>query len=177
MNSCGEPNYLSTFAGGGSGGDNGPANQAALSGPTGVAVDTSGNVYIADTNDQRVRMVTPGGTISTVAGNGLEGLSGNGGAATSAMLNDPNKITVTKGGLVYIADTDNGLVRLLTPTAQPAGAPPSIKAGGVVSASAFGAFATIAPGSWIEIYGSNLASDSREWAGTDFNGGEGPDLT
>jgi uncharacterized protein (TIGR03437 family) len=142
----------------------------------GVAVDSSGNIYIADTKDQRVRVVTPGGTISTVAGNGLEGLSGNGGAATSAMLNDPNKITVTKGGLVYIADTDNGLVRLLTPTAQPAGAPPSIKAGGVVSASAFGAFATIAPGSWIEIYGSNLASDSREWAGTDFNGVKAPTL-
>jgi len=165
---------ITTLAGGGSGGDNGPATQAALSGPTGVAVDTSGNIYIADTKDQRVRLVTPGGTISTIAGDGIEGLSGDGGAAASAMLNDPSKIAVTNGGLVYVADTDNGLVRLLTPTTPAAGSPPAIKSGGVVSASAFGAFTSVAPGSWIEIYGSNLASDSRQWAGGDFNGVNAP---
>jgi trimeric autotransporter adhesin len=60
-------NGITTVAGGGSGGDNGPATQAALSGPTEVAVDTSGHVYIADTKDQRVRLVTPGGTISTMS--------------------------------------------------------------------------------------------------------------
>ncbi len=47
---------------------------------------------------------------------------------------------------------------------------PSIGAGGVISAGAFGAFTSVAPGSWIEIYGSNLAADSRSWAGSDFNG-------
>jgi uncharacterized protein (TIGR03437 family) len=165
---------ITTVAGGGSGGDNGPASQAALSGPMGLAVDTSGNVYIADTKDQRVRVVTPAGTINTIAGNGIKGSSGDGRAATNAMLNEPNKIAVTNGGLVYVADTDNGLVRLLTPTAPPAGSPPSISSNGVVSASAFGAFTSIAPGSWIEIYGSNLASDSRQWAGGDFNGVNAP---
>jgi uncharacterized protein (TIGR03437 family) len=54
------------------------------------------------------------------------------------------------------------------------GAPPVITPGGVVSASAFGAFSAVAPGSWIEIYGSNLAPDTRGWAGSDFNNGVGP---
>jgi len=62
------------------------------------------------------------------------------------------------------------VIRLLTPPAAPAGSPPSIGAGGVDSAVNFGGFTSIAPGSWIEIYGSNLAADTRQWATTDFNG-------
>jgi uncharacterized protein (TIGR03437 family) len=173
---------ITTFAGGGSGADNGPASQAALSGPTGVAVDTSGNVYIADTNDQRVRVVTQGGTINTIAGNGQDGYSGDGGPATSANVANPSKFAFGARGVIYIAtpgiNEGNAFlysrVRMLTPTVPPVGSPPSIKAGGVVSASAFGAFTAIALGSWIEIYGSNLATDSRGWAGADFNGVNAP---
>jgi uncharacterized protein (TIGR03437 family) len=68
-------------------------------------------------------------------------------------------------GNIYISDAQNNVIRLLTP------APPSI--GGVVTASAFGGFKSIAPGTWIEIYGTNLASDSRDWGGA-FNGVNAP---
>jgi uncharacterized protein (TIGR03437 family) len=67
-----------------------------------------------------------------------------------------------------VADSSNNVIRLLTPTA------PAVSGGGVVSASGFGAFPAIAPGSWIEIYGTNLALDDRPWAGSDFQGANAP---
>src|ERR1035441_4660858 len=69
-------------------GDGGPANTAALNFPTGVAVDSAGNLYIADNRNNRIRMVS-GGTITTVAGNGVAAFSGDGGPATSAGFNHP----------------------------------------------------------------------------------------
>ena len=76
---------ITTFAGGGSSfGDGGPATSAQLRSPYGVAVDGQGNVYIADFPDHRVRKVSPGGTITTFAGTGAGGFSGDGGPATSA---------------------------------------------------------------------------------------------
>jgi len=174
------PNGLiSTFAGDpfnlpGFSGDGGPAIGAQLNHPQGVAVDAAGNLYIADHSNSRIRMVSPSGTISTIAGNGKFGYTGDGGPATSAALNFPDDIAVDAKGNVYVADYQNQVVRLLTPPAQPAGSPPAISAGGVVSAAAFGGFTSIAPGSWIEIYGSNLAADTRGWATTDFNGNIAP---
>jgi uncharacterized protein (TIGR03437 family) len=73
-------------------------------------------------------------------------------------------------GAVYFTDGGNNRVRLLTP----ASAPPAISTGGVVSASAFGGFTAVSPGSWIEIYGSNLATDTRTWGSADFNGLNAP---
>jgi len=77
---------------------------------------------------------------------------------------------------IYIADAQNNAIRLLQAVAPPpATVPfPSISAGGVVSAGAFGAFASVAPGSWIEIYGSNLATGTRSWTQADFNGVNAP---
>ncbi len=167
---------ISTVAGNGSGlasGDNGPASAAGMNAPEGVAVDSVGNVFFADKLDHRVRMVSSG-TITSIAGNGTLGSSGDGGAATSAQLNSPTGVAVDSYGRVYIADGANGYhssVRMLTPTGP---AVPSIKSGGVVSAGAFGGFSTVAPGSWIEIYGANLAVDSRQWAGSDFTGVNAP---
>jgi uncharacterized protein (TIGR03437 family) len=177
---------ITTFAGSNSGsfsGDGGPASQAGLSlsqtVPTsisGVAVDASGNVYISDTDDERIRMVNPGGIISTIAGTGVEGSSGDGGTATQATLDTPGGLAVGKGGVLYIADFvqdnyQNARVRALIPSTPPG---PSISAGGIVSASAFGGFSAIAPGSWVEIYGTNLATDSRSWTGNDFKGDTAP---
>jgi trimeric autotransporter adhesin len=87
---------LSTYAGNGTAwwGDEGPATSALLYSPWGVAVDGGGNVYIGDSWNNRVRKVGTDGSISTVAGTGAPGYSGDGGQATSARLNMPAGITV-----------------------------------------------------------------------------------
>ncbi|MEZ5216398.1 MAG: hypothetical protein R2715_07365 [Ilumatobacteraceae bacterium] len=92
-------------------GDGGAATAARLSSPTDVAADPSGNLYIADSGNDRIRKVTPGGTISTVAGTGSGGYSGDGGLATSAQINGPYGIGVDGSGNVYIADTSNHRIR------------------------------------------------------------------
>jgi uncharacterized protein (TIGR03437 family) len=85
-----------------------------LYGPTGLAVDSAGNLYIADTQNHRIRMLTPGGTISTIVGTGTAGFSGDGGAALVAELNAPSAIAVDSSGNLYIADTGNNRVRMVT---------------------------------------------------------------
>ena len=83
---------ISTVAGNGTpgfSGDGGAATNAALNLPYGVAVDSSGNLYIGDGGNHRVRKVTPGGTITTAAGTGAPGFAGDGGPATQALFNDP----------------------------------------------------------------------------------------
>ena len=104
---------ITTVAGSGVGGfsgDGGPASSASLSNPTGLALDSAGNLYIADTYNQRIRRVS-GGTITTVAGNGSKGPSGDGGPATSASLNGPSGVAVDSAGSLYIADAFNWRIR------------------------------------------------------------------
>ena len=104
-------------AGYGYSGDNGPATSAQLYGPGGLALDGAGNLYIADTWNHVIRKVTPGGVITTVAGNYAagRGYSGDGGPATSAQLNTPNGLAVDGAGNLYIADSFNFVVRKVTP--------------------------------------------------------------
>jgi sugar lactone lactonase YvrE len=105
---------ITTFAGTGVqgfSGDGGPATAAQLSEPAAVAVDGAGNVYIADSRNNRVRRVAPSGVISTVAGSGPEGFSGDNGPATSAQLWDPSGVAVDGAGNLYIADSQNNRVR------------------------------------------------------------------
>lgn len=92
-------------------GDNGPAVQALISDVNGVAVSPSGNVYIADTHNARVRNIIPGGNIYTAAGNGTVGYAGDGGPATSAELSQPSGVAVDSAGNIYIADYGNYSVR------------------------------------------------------------------
>jgi trimeric autotransporter adhesin len=98
---------ISTVAGNGTGGYNGDgiaATAAELGSPRGVAVDGSGNIYIADWNNNRIREVNTSGIISTVAGNGIAGYNGDGIAATAAELYDPYGVAVDGSGNIYIAD-------------------------------------------------------------------------
>jgi len=98
----------------GSGGDNGPATKAQLSGPEGIAVDASGNLYIVDTYNQRIRYVNAAGMITTIAGNGVAGFSGDNGPAVSAQFSSPIGIALDASGAVYVADLDNNRVRRFT---------------------------------------------------------------
>jgi len=116
----GQTYTISTFAGNGYGagtfefggfsGDNGPAISAELFAPSSVAVDATGDVYIADTYNSRIRKVSKG-VISTFAGNGKFGYSGDNGPATSAELDQPFGVAVDAAGNVYIADTYNNVIR------------------------------------------------------------------
>jgi trimeric autotransporter adhesin len=95
-------------------GDGGSATSANLCVPGSVFVDGSGNIFVADTNNLRIREVAVDGTIQTVAGDGTAGYSGDGGAATSAELNYPSGIFVDGAGNIWIADTDNFVIREVT---------------------------------------------------------------
>jgi hypothetical protein len=81
--------------------------------PSGIALDASGNLYLADTNNHRIREIS-GGTISTIAGDGEELYSGDGGAATAAALDSPTGIAISNTGIVYIADRLNQRIRAFT---------------------------------------------------------------
>ncbi|MGA3213617.1 MAG: hypothetical protein ABSD20_20120, partial [Terriglobales bacterium] len=95
-------------------GDGGAATSAELNLPQGIAVDKAGNIYIADTVNQRIRKVTAStGIITTVAGNGSEGFSGDDGPATSAELNFPGGVAVNSAGDLFIADTTNQRIRVV----------------------------------------------------------------
>jgi sugar lactone lactonase YvrE len=105
---------ISTVAGNGGlgySGDGGPATAAQLNGPAGVAVDSSGNLYIADENNDVIRKVGTNGIITTFAGNGTGGFGGDNGAAVSARLSLPSGVATDKNGNVYIADMANQRVR------------------------------------------------------------------
>jgi sugar lactone lactonase YvrE len=95
-------------------GDNGTVLTAAFSGPTGIAVDQSGDILVADTGNQRIRMITPNGTTSVIAGTGTKGSFGDGRLATIASLNNPGSLAFDSAGNLYIADVGNDRVRRIT---------------------------------------------------------------
>jgi sugar lactone lactonase YvrE len=115
---------ITTVAGGqsfGNLGDGGPATSANLAFPEGMAVDVFGNLYIADTDNHRIRLVGIDGTIKTVAGTGNSAFSGDDGPATKADLNFPNGVAVDTAGNVYVADSVNNRIRKLTPVSSGTG--------------------------------------------------------
>ena len=109
----GVTNIITTVAGTTQGflGDGGRATIAKRANPLGVAVDPAGNIFIADHSNQRIRKVDTSGIITTVAGTGSQGFSGDGSPATSAQLNFPVGVAVDPAGNLFISDRDNGRIR------------------------------------------------------------------
>ncbi len=108
-------------------GDNGAATSARLSYPCGVALDSSGNVYIADTYNDRIRkVVVVTGIITTIAGTGASSYSGDGGAATSAALYNPSGIAIDSSRNIFIADSYNNRIRKITAETQSPTAIPTV---------------------------------------------------
>ncbi len=152
---------ITTVAGNGAAnnsGDGAAAIQAGIDSPWHVAVDAAGDLFITQINDARVRLVTPDGNITTMAGTGTDGDSGDGGLATSAMLDRPAGIAPGNCGQVYVVDASTSIagVRMLTPV-------PFIASGGVVPAGS--SATTIETGSWVSVYGTNLAGCTSVWNG------------
>ncbi len=106
--------FLTTVAGTGTrgfSGDNGPAQTAQISRAIRLDIDNAGNLYFTDTDNHRIRKIAPNGTITTVAGNGAAGFSGDGGPAIAARLNFPIAVAVDGSGNLYIVDNSNHAVR------------------------------------------------------------------
>ncbi len=158
------PSAFSNFAGNGVAGfkgDGGPATVAQLNKPVGITMDASGNIYVADVNNSRIRKILTDGTIATIAGRGGAGYSGDGGSATAAVMSFPRSVAVNSAGKVYIADTGNHVIRTLTP------AFPAIGTNGVTNAASFAQ--RISPGALASIFGTGfgtttfLADDGFNW--------------
>jgi uncharacterized protein (TIGR03437 family) len=172
---------ITTFAGtgiAGYSGDGGPATSAKLglnltAAYQGVALDSAGNLYIADPQNNRIRVVNPSGIINTFAGNGTgfatgSLANGDGGPPASASVVTPYGVKVDGAGNVFIADTGHGLIRKVTGTAAPAGAGPTIAANGVVNGASFQP--GIVANSWVTIQGANLAPKTDDWSRAIING-------
>jgi trimeric autotransporter adhesin len=130
----------------GFGGDGGQATAAATSYPRGMAFDSAGNLYIAEQANNRIRKVTPDGMVSTVAGYGTAGYSGDGGAATQAQLNNPDNVVVDSSGNLYIADGLNWRIRKVTPN----GMITTVVGTGTMGNSGDGGAAIAAQIGWVE---------------------------
>ena len=149
-------------------GDGGPATAAQLTSADGVALDAGGNIYVSESTGDRIRRVAPNGIITTYAGTGRAGLTGDGGPAKDAQLNTPTGLVVDGEGNLLVVDTTNRRIHKITPLPQP-----------VISAteSAIPSFlgkAGFASNTYVEIYGTNLSGTTRTWTGSDFNGPNAP---
>lgn len=110
---------ITTFAGTGScgfGGDGGAATNARFDDPRGLAFDTAGNLYVADTDNHRIRKIDMGTTIVTTVAGTSAGFAGDGGLAVDARLDEPEGVAINQFGTIYIADTDNHRIRKIDPS-------------------------------------------------------------
>jgi len=96
-------------------GDGGPALDAYIDGPTGIAIGDDGTVYFTDSRNHRIRQILKNGTIETIAGTGEAGFGGDGGPAQSAKLNHPKGLSIDKIGNLYVADSGNNRIRMIQP--------------------------------------------------------------
>ena len=156
---------ITTIAGNGNpafSGDGGQAAAAQLNYPKGLAADASGNLCIADFSSSRIRKIATTGIITTIAGNGNFGFSGDGGPATAAELEFPLGVAVDASGNLFIADT-NSVVRKVAASGLAGTPAPAIASGGIAPIAS--KVSTISAGEWVSIYGANLASGVATWTG------------
>ncbi len=116
------------------GGEGGAATAAGLALPRGLTIDAAGNLYIADSANQRIRRISGSGTITTIAGEGTEAFAGDGGPAVAASLNSPRSVAISPGGLVTLADSGNQRVRQIDALPAPGPDIHTIAGGGAVGA-------------------------------------------
>ncbi len=140
--------------GAGSAGDAGPANAALLNAPRGIALDGNGDLFIADTGNNRIREVTAGGVIYTIAGQGAAGFAGDGGPGAAAQLNQPEGVLLDGSGNLYFADTGNNRVRELLPDSSSSNT--TLPGGLTVVNAASQVSGSVAPGEMVAILGTNL---------------------
>jgi uncharacterized protein (TIGR03437 family) len=166
----------------GSTGDGGLATKANLGTITGLALDASGNLYFSETSASKVRQVSPSGILTTVAGTGSPGFSGDGGPASLANLNFPNGLTFGKDGTLYIADVGNNRIRAVRTAGVTISASPSqlsftVTSGGVApppqtiqvqsSPAGYPYSASATGGSWLSVSPANGALPATLQIGVD----------
>ncbi|WP_026310958.1 serine/threonine-protein kinase [Parafrankia elaeagni] len=115
ITSTGQVSDLAGTGSGGYAGDGGPAASAQVDGPGSAVLDKNGNIYVSDAQNFRIRKIAPDGTITTIAGTGTSGFSGDGGPATAAQLDSAEKVAIGPDGSIYIADYENNRIRKITP--------------------------------------------------------------
>jgi uncharacterized protein (TIGR03437 family) len=146
-------------------GDGGPATAAKLEGVTGLVLDGGGNLYIS--GGDRIRRVAPNGIITTYAGTGTAGYSGDGGDAINAKFHAPAGLAVDSKGVLYVADSGNDKIRKIVPPTPPTisftNAAIPVWSGGTGFTS----------NSFVTIYGSNLSTVTEDWSQS-FNAGQAP---
>ncbi len=118
---------ISTYAGNGTQGFSGDGGQATAASfnqrPNGLAMDNLGNLYVADTFNNRIRAVDAKGIITTIVGTGSQAFSGDGGAAVAAEINQPYAVAIDKAGNIFVGDTGNNRIRIMTPITSSGGTP------------------------------------------------------
>jgi uncharacterized protein (TIGR03437 family) len=153
---------ISTVAGSGAAGASGDeavATSARLDSPRGVVVDDAGDIFIGDTGNHRIRLVTPDGVIHSIAGTGAAGFAGDGGPATAALLNAPQGLFLDGAGDLYFADTGNNRIRRLVPDA--AAPAPVIQSTAITVVNAISLReGAVAPGEIAAIFGAGLGPDT-----------------
>ncbi|HTT57889.1 MAG TPA: hypothetical protein VMF63_12315, partial [Opitutaceae bacterium] len=173
----GSTGIITTVAGTGApgfAGDGGAATSAALDSPSGVAADNFGDIFIADTGNHAIRLVTPDGLIHTIAGQGgTPGFSGDKGAAANALLNSPSGMVLDGAGNLYFADTGNNRVRVLAAADKVVTTGPAPVSGLVLVNAASQNQGSVAPGEIVTIYGVGIGPSSGVTGSADAAGSIG----
>ena len=143
------------------GGDGGAAMVAGLALPRGLTIDAAGNLYVADSANQRIRRISPSGTITTAVGQGTEAFAGDSAPAVTASLDSPRAVAISPAGLVTLADTNNQRIRQLDTLPTPG---PDIHTIAGLGASAQGALSLNGPS--VTTYGSGVITATLSGAGS-----------